>query len=64
MKHFVVKIIGGDKIGEGGLYYIAQGRTKWSNCRLAPKTPDYQLGWAVLAASRLLDTLTRNFHFM
>jgi hypothetical protein len=24
-----------------------QGRTKWRNCRLIPKTPDYQLGWAV-----------------
>jgi hypothetical protein len=37
MKHFVVKIIGGDKIGEGGLYYIAQGRTKWRNSRLTPE---------------------------
>ena len=26
---------------------------KWRNCRLTPKTPDYQLGWAVLAAIRL-----------
>ena len=38
-----------------------QGRTKWRNCRLTPQTPDYQLGWAVLAASRLLDTLKQNF---
>ena len=47
---------------------------KWRNCRLSSKTPDYQLGWAVLAASRLLDTLkleivmnelrkNQNFHF-
>ena len=28
---------------------------------LTSKTPDYQLGWAVWAASRLLDTLKRNF---
>ena len=41
-----------------------QGRTKWRNCRLTPQTPDYQLGWAVLAASRLLDTLKWNFQFM
>ena len=39
----------------------AQGRT---NCRLIPKTPDYQLGWAVLAASRLMDTLKRNFNLI
>ena len=37
MKHFVVKIIGGDKIGEGGLYYIAQGKTKWRNSKLTPE---------------------------
>ena len=29
----------------------AQGQTKWRNCRLSMETPDYQLGWAVLAAS-------------
>ena len=28
-----------------------------------PQTPDYQLGWAVLAASKLLDTLKRIFLF-
>ena len=39
-----------------------QGRAKWRNCRLSTETPDYQLGWAVLAASRLMDTLKRNFH--
>ena len=37
-----------------------QGKTKWNNCRLAPKTPDYHLVWAV---NRLLDTLKHNFHF-
>ena len=37
-----------------------QGRTKWRNCKLSPKTPDYQLGWTVLAASRRLDTLKCN----
>ena len=37
-----------------------QGRTKWRNCRLSTETPDYKLGWAILAASRLLDTLKRN----
>ena len=30
----------------------SQGRTKWRNCRLTLQTPDYQLGWAGLAASR------------
>ena len=38
-----------------------QGRTKWRNCRLTPQTPDYQLGWTVLDASRLLDTVKWNF---
>ena len=28
-----------------------------------PKILDYQLGWAVLAARRLLDTLKQNFEF-
>ena len=41
-----------------------QGRTKWRNCRLTRKTPDYQLGWTVWATSRLLDTLKQNFCFM
>jgi hypothetical protein len=27
---------------------------------MTKKTPDHQLGWSVLAASRLLDTLKRN----
>ena len=38
-----------------------QGKRK---CRLSTKTPDYQLDCVVLAASRLLDTLKRNLHFM
>ena len=33
------------------------------NCGLIPKTPDYQLGWAVLSVSRLLDTLKRNTYY-
>ena len=53
-------------------YYIAnlsfiildwELRKKYRTCRLTPKTTDYQLGWAVWAASRLLDTLKRNFYF-
>ena len=36
---------------------ILRGR----NCCLSTQTPNYQFGWAVLAASRLLDTLKRNF---
>ena len=42
------------------VYY--QWRTKWRNCRLTPKTPDYQLGWAVWAVIRLLNILRRNFY--
>ena len=41
-----------------------QGRTKWRNCRLAAKTPNYQLGWAILAECRQFDILKRNFLFM
>ena len=46
------------------VYNYNQEKTKWRNGRLTPKTPDYQLGWAVMDASRLLDTLKRNFCFM
>jgi hypothetical protein len=38
-----------------------QGRMKWRNCGLTHTTPDYQLGWAVWTASKLLDTQTWNF---
>ena len=31
------------------LINLIQGRTKWRNCRLSPKHPDYQLGQAFLA---------------
>ena len=41
-----------------------QGITKWRNCRLIPKTPEYQYDWAVLAASRLQDLLKHNFYFI
>ena len=41
-----------------------QRSMKWRNCRLSTKTPDHQLGWAVLTASRLLDTPKHNFHSM
>ena len=34
-----------------------QGIKSERNCRLSTETPGYQLGWAVLAASRLLDIL-------
>ena len=37
------------------MYVFIQGITKWRKCRQTPKTPDYQLGWAFLAANRLLD---------
>ena len=33
-------------------------------CRLSTKTPDYQLGWAVVALCRQLDILKPNFHFV
>ena len=41
-----------------------QGRTKWRNCRLTPKTQDCQLNWAIWAARRLMDTLKWNLCFM
>ena len=44
--------------------FSMQGRTKWRNCRLSPKPPGYQLGWAILAECRQLDTRKHNFHFM
>ena len=37
-------------------------KEEWSGGTvLTHKTPDYQLGWAIWAASRLLDTLKQNF---
>ena len=38
---------------------IIRGR----NCRLSIETPKYHLGWAILAVSRLLDTLKHNIHY-
>ena len=32
-----------------------QGRTKWRNCRLTTKTPEYQLGWAILDDCKQLN---------
>ena len=29
------------------MYTLEQGRTKWRNCRLSPKTPDYLPTWLV-----------------
>ena len=37
---------------------LPQGRTKWSNCRLTTKNPDYQLGWAILVECSMLDIKT------
>ena len=37
---------------------------KWRNCRLSTKIPDYQLGWAVLAAGRQLDIRKHNFLYI
>ena len=39
-----------------------QGRTKWTNCRLSNKNPDYQLVLAILAHCWQLDTKKYNFH--
>ena len=38
-------------------HHVEQGIIRIGNCRLSTETPNYQLGWDVLAASRLLDTL-------
>ena len=35
--------------------WFIQGRTKWRNCRLSPKTPEHQLGWAALALGKVHD---------
>ena len=40
---------------------IGQGRMKQRKCRLIAKTPDYQLGWAILAECKQLDTLNSIF---
>ena len=40
---------------------VNQGRMKWRNCRLSTKTPDYHLGWTVLALCRQLDIRKHNF---
>ena len=51
---------------EGGWTVIQsrQGRTKWRNCRLTFKNPDYQPGSAILAECRQLGTHKHNFQFM
>ena len=41
-----------------------QGRMKRKNCRLTTKNLDYQLGWAILAECRQLDTSKRHFFFI
>jgi hypothetical protein len=41
---------------------IVQGRTKWRNCRLTTKSPDFQLSWAILAQCRHSYTHKHNFH--
>jgi hypothetical protein len=41
-----------------------QERSKETINRLSTKTPEYQLGWAVLALSRQLDILKDSFCFM
>ena len=43
---------------------LGQGRTKSRNCRLTHKTSDYQVGWAILAECKQLDTHKHNFQFM
>ena len=30
------------------IYVMYQGKQKWRNCRLNPKSPDYKIGWAIL----------------
>ena len=36
-------------LGQAMIDESNKGRTKWRNCRLTNKNPDYQLGWAILA---------------
>jgi hypothetical protein len=42
-------------------YGPEQGIMRGRKCRLSTEMPNYQHGWAVLAASRLLDTLNAVF---
>ena len=30
------------------IYVMYQGKQKWRNCGLNPKSPDYKIGWAIL----------------
>ena len=40
----------------GYFTFFFQRRTKWRNCKMSTKTPDYQLGWAILDANRQLNS--------
>ena len=62
----ILKCQNDDRIGMENFLYVnqRQGRTKWRNCRLTPKTPGYQLGYyryECLAAMNLLNLLTYLF---
>ena len=48
---------------QGKCYFILT-RTKWINCRLTTKYPDYQLSWDILAECRQQDANKHNFYFV
>ena len=55
---------GKEQISRKSVIASMQGRMNLGNCRLTIKNPDYQLGWAILAECRQIDTQKCNFHFM
>ena len=50
-----------DGSGGKGVCGVSQERRKWRNCRLTSRYPEYQLGRAILAECRQLDTHKHNF---
>ena len=51
LKYSLTRVAKGGSIAQQReLFHNGQGRKKKKNCRLITKSPDYQLGWAIMAS--------------
>ena len=65
IKFYLLELIGILMDWVRGLMIMDQARKNdVEELQTDQKNPDYQLGWAILAECRQLDTHKRNFHFM
>ena len=60
----LISLVSQKNVKVSRLLLISPRKNEVEELQTDPKTPDYQVGWAVLVASTLLDTLKRNFCFM